>query len=113
MMRELLCAKCAKGAANGVVVVFAGTPDEPAEHARVVSGRARTPTANQRTIRVFADGTESTHEMPRAFFNCDHCNGEITPGDRAWCRTIWIPSRQPEPPEWEHDYLDTSSLDRV
>jgi hypothetical protein len=51
--------------------------------------------------------------MPRAFFNCDHCNGEITPGDRAWCRTIWIPSRQPEPPEWEHDYVDTSSLDRV
>lgn len=108
-MRELLCAGCAQGDRHlreGYFTIFEATRVEPAERARVVAGRAKEPTASQRTIHVTANGQTTAHALDRGFYNCDRCHGEIRPRDRVWACTVWIPARQPEPAPWEDEYLE-------
>jgi|SRR5262245_54291046 len=107
-MRQLLCEECVthdRRLREGSFIIFAATVEEPAEHARVVKGRAKPPTVEQRTIHIHADRQQTTQVMDSAFYNCDRCNGKIRPGDPVYALTVWIPARQSEPPRWEDAYL--------
>ena len=104
MARRLLCEACREQYTAGRYELLAAGPDGPAEWVRVVAGRAKAPTIEQRTIRINGvpyppSAEDLTH------YACDHCNSNIRPGDPAWAVTIWIPRDHTEPPAWESAYL--------
>jgi hypothetical protein len=104
MSRALLCVKCGRRYPDGRWTVPPG-PDGPAESTRTTTGRAKTPTTEQRTMTIYTDGHKERTILPLTNYDCDLCNAPIAPRDRAKAVTVWQPSRQDEPGLWETEYL--------
>lgn len=100
-MRHLHCAKCGARSTPGRRQAYAADVDGPAEWERIVRGRAKMPTPEQRDTNVNGTPVPLTLEH----FDCDLCGDPIRPGDVATAITAWQPSRQQEPRYWEADYL--------
>lgn len=101
-MRHILCAKCMEGKTPGTRQTHARSDiGEPAEFERVVAGIAKKPRQIQRMISV--NGVCSYLSLE--FFNCDRCDGEIRPGDKAGAITAWTEATVLIA-EWEREYLE-------
>jgi hypothetical protein len=105
-MRDVLCIKCAqKHLPTGTRQIYPRSAlGEPAEFQRLVLGKAKQPTQENRYIAV--DGVKDL--LDTSFWNCDTCNAEIRPGEPCACWSVWREDMQPIGP-WEDQYIEVSS----
>jgi hypothetical protein len=104
-MMKLLCEHCGAGKLPGVWQRSKGSAIEPPEFERVIYGRAKQPTAEQRFIAVNGE----RHPLPLTHYDCDECGGKILPGAICVAWSAWVVDRWGEDREvapWEHDFLD-------
>jgi len=103
-MRRVLCEECgSKYKSTLKELAYPRDPEtgEPAEYRRVLRGIAKSPSGDQRTIYV----NNVPHHLDDSHYDCDTCNKEIKPGDKAVCLTVWS-ERHETPLLWENEYLD-------
>ena len=106
--RQILCAECGTrmGKQNGTrclrqrTIATADDPAEPGEFERVLWGKANTPRAEERKMRI----NDRVVPLPVTHYLCDGCNAPIKPGEHCMAWSLWT-DQMPTPAPWEGEYL--------
>lgn len=102
MTRIIICLACFKkrGPMHHEDVVAGWTQ-------RIVTGQAHKPA--EHNVKFYEgkslDSLKLTKTQELSSLVCDHCNTPIPDGTDAKAITMWRPSREVEPLDWEKDYL--------
>lgn len=116
-MRKLLCESCGADKRPGLYsrpAVYSGPDVGPGEVERVIRGRARKPTPEQRQVtftsfELPASRTEVAQLDP-SHYSCDLCGRDIAPGQVAVAWSAWEEGH-PALPAWEESFLELSVED--
>jgi len=101
MSFHLICPNCAQCyLPEGTRLIFSRTEFEPAEFQRLVTGLAKTPTKEQRQMKVMGEWIA----LDSSCYECDFCNTKILPGSKCAALTVWLDT-QKEPKHWEDDFI--------